>query len=196
METIADPCPRCHHSARAHALGQIPGCSLGMSDPGCACCLGLEPAPTEGPLAFPTESECESLEFCFRIALEHNHGGATRLRRLLFAWHNAAELGGFDFADLWSLDDTYRAHALAVINMIARSPQGWYAEHYGYAADMAALVEQYGPIGVGDRVEGERGRDITMTGSVERIDDRKRVAHVVWDGGGRSECLTSELCRL
>jgi hypothetical protein len=102
-------------------------------------------AELRGPVAFPTEAEAESLAFCFRIALEHDHGGAKRLRRLLLAWHNAAELGGFDFSDLWSLDDTYRAHALTVIGMIARSPQGWYAEHYGYAADMAAIVDMYGP---------------------------------------------------
>jgi hypothetical protein len=96
-----------------------------------------------GPVPSPREQQ--ALAFCFRIALEHDHGGAKRLRRLLFAWHNAAELGGFDFADLWSLDDEYRGHAMAVINMIARSPQGWYAEHYGYSADMAAIVDTYGP---------------------------------------------------
>jgi len=102
-------------------------------------------APLRSSVAFPTKAECDSLAFCFCVALEHDHGGARRLRSLLYAWHNARELGGFDFADLWSLDDTYRGHALTVINMIARSPQGWYAEHYGYAADMAAIVDTYGP---------------------------------------------------
>lgn len=93
----------------------------------------------------PTPREVEALAFCFDIALEHNHGGAIRIRKLLFAWHNAAELGGFDFADLWSLDETYRAHALALIGLIARSPVGWYAEHYGYEADMIAIIDTYGP---------------------------------------------------
>lgn len=103
-----------------------------------------------GPVAFPTEAEADSLAFCFRIALEHDHGGAQKLRRLLYAWHNGRELGGFDFADLWSFDETYLKHALTVINMIARSPVGWYAEHYGYGADMIAIIEQHHPSG-GDR---------------------------------------------
>jgi hypothetical protein len=97
--------------------------------------------------AFPTERECDALAFCFEVA-QRDHGGARRIRQLLYAWHNGAELGGFDLADLWSLDETYRGHALTLIGMVARSPCGWYAEHYGYAADMVALIETYGPAGV------------------------------------------------
>jgi hypothetical protein len=93
---------------------------------------------------FPTEQECEALAFCFRVAAM-GYGGARRIRSLIFSWHNAAELGGFDLTDLWSLDEQHRAAVLTLINMIARGPLGWYPSHYGYGADMMALIETYGP---------------------------------------------------
>lgn len=94
--------------------------------------------------AFPSEREADALAFVFRVA-PMQYGAAGRIRQLLFAWHNAGELGGFDLADLWSLDDEHRAAALTLIGMIGRSPVGWYPSHYGYAADMMALIETYGP---------------------------------------------------
>jgi hypothetical protein len=35
-------CARCPHTESDHKLGPLVGCSLGMTDPGCACCLGVE----------------------------------------------------------------------------------------------------------------------------------------------------------
>jgi hypothetical protein len=97
---------------------------------------------------FPTERELAALDRCLERARGCS-GGESRVRRLLFAWWNARELGGFDLADLWSLDHEWRADALAVIGMIARGPCGWYADHYGRdrGARMRQLVEKYGPRG-------------------------------------------------
>lgn len=57
-------------------------------------------------------------------------GGAARARRLLCAWFNGAELGGFDLADLWSLDDKHRAAAVVVFTLVARLPVGTYADAF------------------------------------------------------------------
>jgi hypothetical protein len=94
--------------------------------------------------AVPNKVEAAALARVFSRAAGCS-GGETRLRKLLFAWHNAVELGGFDLTDLWSLSDEWRADALTVIGMIARGPQGWYPSHYGYEADMMALIETFGP---------------------------------------------------
>lgn len=90
----------------------------------------------------PDESEAAALAFLFRVAPQ-GYGGAARVRQFLFAWHNAAELGGFDLASLWSLDEDHAGAILTVIKMIARGPTGWYPSHYGYAADITALIETF-----------------------------------------------------
>lgn len=92
----------------------------------------------------PTDGEYAALSRCFQRALGCS-GGESRVRRLLFAWHNAAELGGFDLADLWGLSDEWRADCITVIRMIARSPQGWYPDRYGFADEMQTLIATHGP---------------------------------------------------
>jgi hypothetical protein len=92
----------------------------------------------------PNEKESAALAFCFRAA-RGDSGGQRRVRQFLFAWHNARELGGFDFADLWSLDEKHLDAVLTVTLMIARGQTGYYPHHYGYEADMEALIETYGP---------------------------------------------------
>jgi hypothetical protein len=68
-------------------------------------------------------------------------GGALRARKLLCAWWNGAELGGFDFADLWSLDDDILQSALVVIGLIARLPSGTYPDKWPeFAERMRALA--------------------------------------------------------
>lgn len=95
-------------------------------------------------MSFPTEGELEALRRCFTRATGVS-GGERRVRQLLFSWHNATELGGFDITDLWSLDDDWRADCLAVIRMIARGPQGWYADRYGFDDEMQKLIARFGP---------------------------------------------------
>lgn len=91
----------------------------------------------------PTDEERAALERCFDRAFGL-HGGARRVRSLLFAWHNATELGGFDLSDLFAMDEDYLRDALAVINLIGRGPMGWYPPEYGYRRHMEALIEQFG----------------------------------------------------
>lgn len=70
----------------------------------------------------PSAAELAALEHVFNLAEGHS-GGSLRARRLLGAWWNGDELGGFDFADLWSLDP----EAVTVVAMICRLPAGTYA---------------------------------------------------------------------
>lgn len=91
-----------------------------------------------------TETELAALRRCFERA-RGSSGGEARVRRMLFAWHNATELGGFDFADLWYLSDAWREDCLTVIAMVARGPSGWYANEYGFGDEMQELVEMYTP---------------------------------------------------
>jgi hypothetical protein len=81
-----------------------------------------EPGPTTMSTFTPTDVELDALEHIFTLAEGHS-GGSRRARSLLGSWWNAAELGGFDFADLWSLD----AQAVTVVQLICRLPAGTYA---------------------------------------------------------------------
>lgn len=92
----------------------------------------------------PTDDQLAALRRCFERA-RGSSGGESRVRRLLFAWWNATELGGFDIADLWSLSDEWREDCLTVIGMVARGPSGWYADRYGFGDEMKELVELYVP---------------------------------------------------
>lgn len=145
-------CPRCDQRMEPTQLGMM-RCPCGLT---CHESTAANEAVREGYREsrkrqalqtdpdFPSKEEREALAFAFEAAAGSS-GGQTRMRRLLFAWFNAQELGGFDFTDLWSLDQRHLSAALTIIRMIARSPMGWYPEHYGYDADMTALVETYGP---------------------------------------------------
>jgi hypothetical protein len=87
----------------------------------------------------PTPDELDALEHIFKLA-EGYSGGSLRARRLLGAWWNGGELGGFDFADLWSLD----AQAVTVVHMICRLPAGFYAHDLpgDFGARMRKLHER------------------------------------------------------
>lgn len=90
----------------------------------------------------PKPDELAALRRCFDRA-RGSSGGESRVRRVLFAWHNAVELGGLDLADLWSLSPAWLEDVLTVMAMIARGPQGWYADRYGFGAEMRELIEMY-----------------------------------------------------
>lgn len=90
----------------------------------------------------PTQYELEALALLFDLA-EGFGGGSRRARSLLCAWWNGAELGGFDLADFWSLDEKHTAAALTVISLIARAPQGTYADAIdGFGDRMKALAQR------------------------------------------------------
>lgn len=153
-------CPRCDqrmtrarpHSSRAFGGAEEWTCACGLS---CTAegarsehvRAGFAQARRHAAEAatVPNEKEQAALAFCFRAAAGDS-GGQRRVRQFLFAWHNAGELGGFDFADLWSLDEKHLDAVLTLIRMIARGQTGYYPHHYGYEADMEALIETYGPV--------------------------------------------------
>lgn len=91
-----------------------------------------------------TSAQRKALDLIWYWA-EKDTGGSARCRRLLYAWWNARELGGFDFADLWSLDDDLLPAAMTVINMIATLPPGTYLDEKfddgRYAKRMRQLAE-------------------------------------------------------
>ncbi len=74
-----------------------------------------------------TDKEREALDVLFDWA-ERDTGTSGRCRRLLFAWWNGRELGGYDFSDLWSLDDNILEAVMTTIRLIARAPQGTYLD--------------------------------------------------------------------
>jgi hypothetical protein len=102
----------------------------------------------------PTDVELDALEHIFTLAEGHS-GGSRRARSLLGAWWNGGELGGFDFADLWSLDP----QAVVVVQLICRLPAGTYAHDLPgtFGPRMRALHERM--------VDAGEGRP-------ERADDR------------------------
>jgi hypothetical protein len=82
------------------------------------------------------------MESIFTLA-EGYGGGARRAQSLLCAWHNAEELGGFDFADLWSFDTEHFVAAMMVINLIGRLPQGTYPNDIeGFKDRMEAIARR------------------------------------------------------
>jgi hypothetical protein len=87
----------------------------------------------------PTNAERAALDRTFALAEGHS-GGSLRARALLFSWWNGSELGGFHLSDLWSFDDDHRTAALTVIQLIARAPQGTYADVLGYDDRMRRLA--------------------------------------------------------
>jgi hypothetical protein len=94
----------------------------------------------------PSEYELAALTRMFDLA-EGFGGGAQRARALLCAWWNATELGGFDLADLWSFDDANREAAIAVIQLIGRSPVGTYADAIeGFGDRMRALAARHAAV--------------------------------------------------
>jgi hypothetical protein len=92
-----------------------------------------------------TSAERAALERLFDLA-EGYGGGAARARRLLCAWHNAPELGGFDFADLWGFDVERRYEAALVLQLIVRAPEGTYpSDLEGFKTRMEGLALRQRP---------------------------------------------------
>jgi hypothetical protein len=155
-------CPRCDARMVPHAVAMVGDgyhCECGISctaEAARSAHVRESYAATKRRAAeaatVPNEKEQAALAFCFRAAAGDS-GGQRRVRQFLFAWHNAGELGGFDFADLWSLDEKHLDAVLTVALMIARGPTGYYPHHYGYESDMEALIESYGP-------EAQRDREV------------------------------------
>lgn len=72
-------------------------------------------------------------------------GQARRVASFLMAWWNAGDLGGFDIADLFSLDHAISADMATVFAFLGRHPGAIYVDAFGRREEMEALVALWRP---------------------------------------------------
>lgn len=70
-------------------------------------------------------------------------GQSRRVAAFLLAWWNAAECGGFDLTNLFSVDDSIAADMLTVFALIARVNE--YPDTFGFSKDFGAIVRAWRP---------------------------------------------------
>ena len=91
-------------------------------------------------------SELEALARLMTLALG-NSGQAAKVANFLLAWHNAAENGGWDPADLWAVDTAIAVDILAVLQVIGRNP-GSYPPELGFEREIRVIWRMWrGPKG-------------------------------------------------
>jgi hypothetical protein len=71
-------------------------------------------------------------------------GQSRRVANFLLAWWNASRDGGFDFTDLWNVDDAIADDMITVMRLIASARN--YPDAYGYRAEFERLVEEWRPV--------------------------------------------------
>lgn len=67
---------------------------------------------------------------------------ACRVANFLLSWWNAGTLGGFDFTDLWLLDDDIVDDVMIVLVGFAQRPR-LYADAMGYERDMHEIIQRH-----------------------------------------------------
>jgi hypothetical protein len=77
-----------------------------------------------------------ALERLLRIA-RGDTGQARRVASFLLAWHNAAENGGWDPTDLWSVDDAIADDMLTVLRLVRDAHR--YPGDLGFADEIEAV---------------------------------------------------------
>lgn len=82
--------------------------------------------------------EKEALERLLTVA-KSDTGQAGRIANFLLAWWNAEELGGFDFTNLWNVDEEISKDILTVIGLIARNQK--YPDSLGYSQDFKEIIQ-------------------------------------------------------
>ena len=70
-------------------------------------------------------------------------GQSRRVADFLLAWWNAAECGGFDLTNLFSVDDSIATDMVAIFALIARLSR--YPDALGFGKDFAAIVREWRP---------------------------------------------------
>jgi hypothetical protein len=86
------------------------------------------------------DDQLAALDRLVKIA-KGSSGQCARVANFLLAWWNARRDGGFDFTDLWNVDETIREDMIVVFALAGRS---WaYPDKFGYQADFEALVTQW-----------------------------------------------------
>ena len=83
-----------------------------------------------------------ALERLLRIA-RSDTGQARRVANFLLAWHNAAENGGWDPVDLWSVDAEIADDMLTVVRIIRESHA--YPNDLGFENEITAVWRLWRP---------------------------------------------------
>jgi hypothetical protein len=89
-----------------------------------------------------TVRERSALERLMAIA-QRDTGQSARVANFLLAWWNAAECGGFDLTDAWSLDEAILADVKTTFVLATRLSE--YPDTLGYAKEFARIIEQWRP---------------------------------------------------
>ena len=76
----------------------------------------------------------------FALALE-NHGASKKAANFILSWCNAYGFGGFDFTELWGLDEENQRAVFVVI--IFLTTQHSYFEQYGFRRDVNKVIRKW-----------------------------------------------------
>jgi len=85
--------------------------------------------------------ELDALGRLLQIA-QRDTGQSRRVANFLLAWYNADENGGWDPADLWSVDAGIADDMVAVIGLIRHSG-GKYANDLGFEREISAVWRRW-----------------------------------------------------
>ncbi|RIA46224.1 hypothetical protein DFR49_0757 [Hephaestia caeni] len=86
----------------------------------------------------------EAIARLFDLA-QSDTGQARRVADFLLAWWNAEELGGFDIANLFSLDHAIAADMATVFAFLGSRPDAIYADAFGRGDEMQKLIALWRP---------------------------------------------------
>ena len=81
-----------------------------------------------------------ALERLLKIA-QSDTGQSRRVADFLLAWWNAGEHGGFDFTNLWSLDDSIVRDCVAVFMYIGSYRV--YPDSLGYSGEFDRIIAEW-----------------------------------------------------
>jgi hypothetical protein len=93
-------------------------------------------------LTAPNAEEYAALMRLIKIAYRDT-GQSGRVASFLLAWWNAAQQGGFDLTDLWSVDQEIQTDMLTVIGYIARCKH--YPDTLGLKDEFARIIALWRP---------------------------------------------------
>lgn len=78
------------------------------------------------------------------IGVAHGRSGQCRtVADFLLAWWNATDCGGFDLANLWSVDTAIAADMIEVCGLIASASS--YPDTLGYKEDFREIIRDWRP---------------------------------------------------
>lgn len=89
-----------------------------------------------------TDHERTAFERLLKIA-KSDTGQSRRVAGFILAWWNADRLGGFDLADLFSLDQAIAADMGTMFVCLGRQSEAFYPEEY--QTEIEALIQAWRP---------------------------------------------------